>query len=74
MAIITATLKQRESSQVLAVHYDESSQRLTVAFPNGSYEYPDVPLGAFCDLLLTQSLGSFVHTRLKNLPGVRKVS
>jgi len=55
------------SSDLLAVDYDNISQVLEVAFRSGGkYEYFDVPQNIYLGLMNASSKGSFLHRYIKN--------
>lgn len=56
-----------QSSNVMSVGYDESSQTLEVEYKDGSvYQYYNVPASVYAELLATSSVGKFIHQYIKN--------
>ena len=56
------------SRSVASAGYDERSRTLEVEFTNGSvYQYSDVPLGVYEQLLSAESIGRFVNQQIRNL-------
>lgn len=56
------------SSNVESIGYDESTEILFVRFLNGSvYQYMNVPLIVFEQLLNAPSVGSFMHRNIKEV-------
>ncbi|MCF6205295.1 MAG: KTSC domain-containing protein [Sulfurovum sp.] len=60
-------LQEVESSMLAEVGYDAESSRLVVRFTRGPlYEYLDVPLSVWEDLLGADSVGSFFSNFIRN--------
>lgn len=58
-----------ESSNIMAVGYDEGEQALVVEFRGGSrYRYGRVPKAVFEELMAAPSKGSFMHRRIAHDP------
>lgn len=63
-----------ESSNVARILYEEDLQELHVEFSNGSiYTYHQVPDNVAADFFNTDSMGRFVHKRLKGVYGYTKL-
>jgi hypothetical protein len=54
------------SSNLVSVGYDEDSSTLEVEFNSGTYQYYDVPLYIYEELMAAGSLGSYLHQNVKN--------
>lgn len=54
------------SSNLVSVGYDEDSSTLEVEFNNGTYQYYDVPLYIYEELMNASSLGSYLYQNVKN--------
>lgn len=54
------------SSNLVSVGYDEVTMTLEVEFNNGIYQYYDVPLYIYEELMGYASLGSYFHRNIKN--------
>lgn len=55
-----------DSRSIRSVGYEEDRKILYVRFIDGDlYEYVDVPVGDFVDLLHSESIGWFVNKRIK---------
>ena len=55
-----------DSSNLVSVGYDEESSILEVEFNNGIYQYYDVPLDVYEDLMNSDSKGSYLFRNIKN--------
>lgn len=56
------------STMVAAVGYDLASRILRVQFSKGkSYDYEDVPESEVLELMRSNSVGSFVNSRIKGV-------
>ena len=56
------------ASNVASVGHDESSQLLEVEFLNGSiYEYYDVPVHVYEELIASSSVGGYLARRIKGV-------
>jgi hypothetical protein len=63
-----------QSSSIRRVGYEEDRRILYVQFIDGDlYEYFDVPVGDFIDLLHAESIGWFVNKRIKPYYDYRKL-
>jgi hypothetical protein len=63
-----------DSSSVRSVGYEEERSILYVQFVDGEvYEYFNVPMGDFIDLLHAKSIGWFVNKRIKPYYDYRKL-
>jgi len=55
------------SSNIASIGYDEATETLEVEFLNGSvYQYYNIPLGLFEQLMHEGSKGRFLNTYIKN--------
>jgi len=55
-----------ESSNIESIGYDSDSQTLEIAFLNGSiYQYFDVPLQIFEDMMSAESQGKYLAHQIK---------
>jgi hypothetical protein len=55
------------SSNIASIGYDEPSQTLEVEFLNGSiYQYYNVPINIYDQLMKDPSKGRFLNTYIKN--------
>lgn len=54
-----------DSSNLVSVGYDDHSSILEVEFKNGVYQYFDVPLHIFNELLNSDSKGSYFHANVR---------
>ncbi len=54
------------SSNLVAVGYDKSTQTLRVKFNSGTYDYYNVPELIFNGLLSAPSKGQYHHEHIKN--------
>lgn len=55
------------SSTIASVGYDEGAQTLEIEFSNGSvYQYYNVGLALFDQLMQSPSKGQFLHVYIKN--------
>lgn len=62
------------SSNVASIGYDPSVQVLEVEFLNGSiYQYAFVAPVLRAELMLAQSIGNFIHTKIKPATVYRRV-
>jgi hypothetical protein len=62
------------SSSIRRVGYEVDQRILYVQFIDGDlYEYFDVPVGDFIDLLHAESIGWFVNKRIKSYYDYRKL-
>ena len=63
-----------QSSNIASIGYDNASQRLQVAMKHGKvYEYSGVEEGTHRELLNAESVGQFVHARIKGRYPMREV-
>lgn len=63
-----------QSSNVLAVGYDDGTHSLVVRFKaNTVYVYQDVPVEKFDALLKAESVGKFINSNIKGTYPFRKV-
>ena len=63
-----------ESASVRSVSYKEDREILYIQFIDGEvYEYFNVPVGDFIDLLQAESIGWFVNKRIKPYYDYRKL-
>jgi hypothetical protein len=53
------------SSNLVSIGYDEETLTLEVEFYSGIYQYFDVPLYVFEELLNSDSKGSYLHGSIK---------
>lgn len=61
------------SSNLRAVGYDTSTQRLVIQFHSGKYEYHGVPYSIYQGLLTAPSKGKFHHQFIKNVYPYNKI-
>lgn len=54
------------SSNLVAVGYDKSTQTLRIKFNSGIYDYYNVPESIFNGLLSAPSKGQYHHAHIKN--------
>jgi len=54
------------SSNVVSVGYDEENMILEIEFNNGTYQYYDVPIDVFEELLNSPSIGSYIHHNIRH--------
>ena len=55
------------SSNIVSIGYDEPSQTLEVEFTNGTiYQYYNVSLGIYEQLMAASSKGQFLNTYIRN--------
>lgn len=54
-----------KSSNVSWVAYDPASRRLYVQFHSGLYQYDRVPHNVLGELLAAESVGKFLHARVR---------
>jgi KTSC domain len=55
------------SRSLTSAGYDERSRTLEVEFTNGSiYQYLDVPVGVYHELLAAESLGRYLNEHIRN--------
>ena len=60
-------LKPVVSSNIAGIGYDKEESRLCVQFQGGKcYEYADVPLETFVDLITAESTGKSFNALIKN--------
>lgn len=52
------------SSNVVSIGYDAATLVLEVEFKSAIYQYKNVPMSAFDDLMATNSIGRFIHTHI----------
>lgn len=66
-------LKPVKSSYIDSVGHDPSNNQLQVKFKDGStFIYDDVPAKVHADMLKSDSIGSFFHTKVKaNFTGTK---
>jgi hypothetical protein len=62
-----------QSSNLVSVGYDESTSTLEIEFRSGIYQYYDVPLHIFEELMSANSVGSYHHKNIKNTFSFSKV-
>lgn len=63
---MSAILKPVKSSYIDAIGHDPSANQLQVKFKDGSmFIYDDVPAKVHADMLKSDSIGSFFHTKVK---------
>jgi len=55
-----------DSSNVVSVGYDENASTLEVEFNSGIYNYYDVPMYIYEELMASGSKGSYLHQNIKN--------
>lgn len=56
-----------QSSNVISVGYDESSQTLEIEYNDGAvYQYYNVPATVHAGLMNAASVGKFIHQNIKN--------
>ena len=69
MEISTITEKEiTNSSQIQKVKYNSSTKILTVTFKgNNTYEYYDVPINVFEELLTAESAGKYLNAKIKQI-------
>lgn len=64
-----------ESSNINTVQYDEGICVLTIKFHNGgTYQYYNVPLDIYKNLMAAESHGSYFHKYIKNNYETRKIN
>lgn len=62
------------SSLIAGIGFDPDSQTLTLQFTDGnSYEYQGVDDGTYNELLASDSMGKFFHSRIKGQYSGRRV-
>ena len=62
------------SSNVDSVGYDENTETLYVQFLNGTiYEYKNVPIMVFEQLLSSPSIGSYMHRNIKGIFSYQRI-
>jgi hypothetical protein len=54
-----------ESSTAVSVGYDEASQTLEIEFRSGVYQYYNVPLVTYEQMMASDSIGKFIHAYIK---------
>ena len=54
-----------ESSTAVSVGYDEASQTLEIEFKSGTYQYYNVPLTIYEQMMASDSIGKFIHVYIK---------
>jgi hypothetical protein len=57
--------KQIESKAAISVGYDEPSQTLEIEFKHGIYQYYNVPQVVFDQMLVSDSIGTFINVNIK---------
>lgn len=63
-------MKEVKSSQIQSVGYCPDTKRLSVQFINGGcYQYAGVPPEVHAELQAAESVGKFIHARLKARDG-----
>lgn len=62
-----------ESSNLVAVGYDNSSRTLVIRFHSGTYEYSNVPNSVYQGLMSAYSKGEYHHRYIKNVYPYRKI-
>lgn len=62
-----------DSSNLVSVGYDENSCTLEVEFNNDIYRYFDVPSDVYCDLMGSDSKGSYFHRNIRNSYDFEKI-
>jgi hypothetical protein len=61
------------SSNIAAVGYDTDERKLAVEFKGGgTYQYDEVPITTYTDLLTAESMGKFFHANIKGKFECRK--
>ena len=67
----TSTITEKEitnSSQIQKVKYNSETKVLTVTFKgNNVYEYYDVPINVFEELLIAESAGKYLNAKIKQV-------
>ncbi len=54
------------SSQIAAAGYQQETQKLRIEFSSGAlYEYDNVPLHVYGELMSAASVGSYFHSSIK---------
>lgn len=61
------------SSNLVAVGYDKSTQTLRIKFKSSTYDYYNVPESIFNGLLLAPSKGKYHHAHIKNSYSFAKI-
>jgi len=55
-----------QSSNLVSAGYDENASTLEIEFRSGIYQYYDVPLHIFEELMSASSVGSYHNQYIKN--------
>jgi hypothetical protein len=67
----TSTITEKEitnSSQIQKVKYNSETKVLTVTFKgNSTYEYYEVPITVFEELLTSESAGKYLNAKIKQI-------
>lgn len=64
-----------QSSNIAAVDHDPITLKLRVQFRNGSrYEYANVPVAKFDQMIKSDSIGSAFHKLIKSAPDLHPFS
>ena len=62
------------SSNVESIGFDSSTETLFVRFLNGSlYEYKNVPIMVYEQLIAAPSIGSYMHRNIKGVYPVERI-
>lgn len=56
-----------DSSTIKSVGYDVTQSILEIEFNNGVYQYADVPIGIYTNMMASDSVGKFFHANIKNV-------
>ena len=59
-----------ESSNIRAIGYDPTTQRLDIEFKLGTYQYSNVPQEVFDTLMAADSKGSYLNAVIKANPNL----
>ena len=63
-------LSEVESSNIAAMGHDYKNNVLRVVFKRGgTYDYENVPMKLFDDILAAESVGKAFHSNIKTQPG-----
>lgn len=62
---MTLVLRRVESSNVVAVGYVTELRQLFVQYKDSAYRYDAVPPNVYLDLLQAESIGKFLHSRVR---------
>lgn len=61
------------SSNLVMIGYDESSQTLRIQFNNDTYDYFDVPVQVYKELMSAPSHGTYHARHIKNVYRFRRL-